>query len=219
MNLAEKAFFGLTGKIPEKEVSVRYNNKFSDYGANARITPCKIEFRMSSKWKNVDEDIQIGLMQELLARILKIKKTTMQMDLYSNFIKKLHLTIPKENSDGILLDSFKRVNEEYFSNLFDEPNLKWASKNFTRLGTYDYKKDLITVSSLFMDASEEFIDFIMYHELLHKKESFTSKNGRNYYHTKEFRQKEKAFKNKNIEKELKKFIRSKKHPLTRLFDW
>jgi len=219
MNFAEKAFFELTGKTPEKKIFVRYNNKFSDYGANARITPHKIEFRMSSKWKDIDEDIRIGLVQELFARMLKIKRTTMQMDLYNSFVKKLYLTIPKNNSDKILLESFKRVNEEYFSGLFDEPNLKWASKNFTRLGTYDYKRDLVTISSLFQDAPKEILDFIMYHELLHKQESFASKNGRNYYHTKSFRDKEKAFKNKNIEKELKKFIRNKKHPLRRFFEW
>jgi predicted metal-dependent hydrolase len=219
MNIAEKAYFELTEKHSDKEIYVKYNNKFSDYGANIRMNQYKIEARMSSKWKNIDENIQIGLLQELFAKMFKIRKTTMQMDLYNSFVKKLHLTIPKDNSDEILLDSFRRVNEEYFSGLFDEPNLRWASKNFTRLGTYDYKKDLVTISSLFNDAPEEFIDFIMYHELLHKKESFVSKNGRNYYHTKEFRQKEKAFKNKNIEKELKKFIRGKKHPLARLFEW
>jgi len=50
----------------------------------------------------------------------------------------------------------------------------------------------------------------MYHEILHKKHKFYTKNSRNYHHTSDFKKAEKSFANiKAVEAELK-YICSKK---------
>jgi hypothetical protein len=51
----------------------------------------------------------------------------------------------------------------------------------------------------------------MYHEMLHKKYKFNSKNGRSYHHTSQFRKKEKAYPNsEEIEKKLNSLAVRKK---------
>jgi hypothetical protein len=48
------------------------------------------------------------------------------------------------------------------------------------------------------------MDYVMYHEMLHKKHKFSSKGSRIMHHTKEFRSSESAFPNSEIiEKRLR----------------
>ena len=119
------------------------------------------------------------------------------MDMYNSFIKKLHLVVPKTNFDPTLESSFHRINEDYFDGLLEKPNLKFGKKTFSKLGSYEYATDTVTISKA-LENDFELIDYVMYHELLHKKHQFTSKNGRSHHHTKLFRQKEKAFPNSSL---------------------
>jgi len=205
MNIIEKAFNGL---FPDKEFtydySINYSGRFKDYNANVRLYNNKLEFHLSKKWRSINPEIRIGLIQELLLKILNKKTKTNNIDLYNNFIKNLHIAIPKTKSDPILEDSFNRVNEKYFLNL-EIPNMKWGRESFHKLGTYEYQTDTITISSIFKQlADAEVLDYIMYHELLHKKHKFKTTNQKTYAHTKNFKQDEKRFENQElIEKKLK----------------
>ena len=124
MNLAEEAFHTLhPDKEPEYDFSIKYSNKFKPYNANIRKYRNKIELNLSKKWKTVSKEIQIGLIQSLLLKLLGGKKTTQNIELYNIFMKKIHIAIPKTKSDPILEESFNRVNEKYFYNIIDETNL------------------------------------------------------------------------------------------------
>ena len=200
-------------KILNKEVSIKYSGKFKPYNANVHITPTKLTFNLSKEWKQVDNQIKTGLIQHLLMKIYGKKKNTTNIDLYSLFIKKLPSVTPKIHSHPILDDSFDRVNERYFFNIIEKPNLKFGSNSFSQLGSYEYQTDTITISSIFKE-NPKLLDYVMYHEMLHKKHSFKSKKGRSYYHTSDFRKDEKLFENSdNIEKELKKFISKSRRKL------
>ena len=174
---------------------------------------------MSKQWKSVSKEIQIGLIQELLVRVIKDKRRTSNMDLYNIFIKKAELAAPKTKTDEFLEKSFDRVNERYFYGMIEKPNLVWHN-SASRLGSYEYGSDTISISSILGDVNTDLLDYVMYHEMLHKKYKFVNKNGRNYHHTGHFRKKEKEFENQQqVERRLKtlRAPRRRNKPFNSLF--
>jgi len=212
--LVLKAFNEL---YPDKEFrftsSIRYSGKFADYNANVRQYDNHLDFRLSKKWRNISEEIVMGLLQELILKIISKKKKSTYIDLYNTFVKKLHLAIPKTKSHPVLEDSFDRINEKYFYGTIERPNLIWGKHSTTQVGLYDFKRDTITISSILRNAEQEILDYVMYHELLHKKTKFKSGNGRTLYHSKEFKNAERRFEGYEfMEKKLQKHISREKRP-------
>lgn len=221
MNIAEEAFNQL---YPEKrieyDISVKYHNKFKPYNANVKIRGKDLEFNLSKKWRSVGKEIQIGLIQSLLLKIFKDKKNTTNIDLYNIFIKRIHIAVPKTDIDPTLEKSFNRVNEKYFYGLVEMPNLVLGNSSIRKLGSYEYGSDTITISRIFENMDERLLDYIMYHEVLHKKHKFMSRNGRNYHHTPLFKKKEMEFEGREeTERDLKKILRmsQRKRLFSRLF--
>ena len=95
-----------------------------------------------------------------------------------------------------LAQSFDRVNTRYFGGTMERPRLTW-SRSFTgrKFGHYDHLKDLVMVSSTLDQARvpEFVVDYLMFHELLHKKHGVRWVNGRGYAHTREFYAEERQF--------------------------
>ncbi|MBI2548406.1 SprT-like domain-containing protein [Candidatus Woesearchaeota archaeon] len=209
MNLLEQAYIQL---FPESqfpyEASIIYSGKFVGYNANLKLYPRKniLEIAMSKQWQEIDIEITLGLIQVLLVKLFKKKRTTINMELYHLFMKHAHLAAPRIDAPPELVASFHRVNDKYFSGMMDQPNLIWGKESSRKLGSYDYGRDTITMSSLLQNVRQEVLDYIMYHELLHKKHKFAVKNGRSYHHTRIFKTDEQRFENAQaIEKELERF--------------
>ncbi len=104
-----------------------------------------------------------------------------------------------EHSAGIYHDiatAFDRVNATYFDGSLSSPRLTW-SRTFTvrKFGHYDRMRDTVMVSSTLdqEDVPQYAVDFIVYHELLHKKLGVRWNNGRITAHTPEFLREEKRF--------------------------
>jgi predicted metal-dependent hydrolase len=230
-NIAEKAYDELFSmnvfsneERENRHLIVKYNGKIKGYNANAKYNNASITFTLSRKMENVDEDIQIGLIQSLMIKIYKNKTSnirkikTDKMEMYETFIKGLSKYAKKQNYDPILEQSFLRVNETMFNNEMEKPNLIFASESFRKLGSYEYGTDTIHISSIFQELEEneiKFLDYVIYHELLHKKHLFETKNGRHHAHTKIFKEDEAKFA-KNIEEELNKFLRKKKYSMKKI---
>ena len=90
------------------------------------------------------------------------------------------------------------------------PNLIWGKESTHKLGSYDYGTDTVTISTILKDDLE-LLDYVMHHEMLHKKHKFKSKYGRTHAHTKAFRDDEKKFPNQPIlERRLERLARRKK---------
>ena len=206
---------------PDKElrysVSLKYSRKFKPYNANVKRYGDNLIFNFSRNWKKISKEIQIGLIQELLTRILKEKnKKTVNMELYNLFMKNVHISIPKTKTDDILEASFDRVNESYFNGMLDKPNLQWGNESVSKLGSYEYGSDTITISTIFKNE-KQLLDYVMYHEMLHKKFKFSSNNGRTIHHSAEFRKMEARFEDSGLmEKEISKL--AKRHRL-RIFNF
>ncbi len=95
-----------------------------------------------------------------------------------------------------LVDIFQRVNEQYFDGQLSQPRLVW-NKTIThrKMGHYQPASDTILIS-LTLDAPDipaYVIEFVVYHEMLHKKLGVQMVNGRHYAHTSAFRTAERQF--------------------------
>ncbi len=210
MNILEQAYQEL---YPEntnsRQLNIKYSGRFRAYNANIRMTPEKITINMSKQWKGVSPDIQKGLMHELLVKLFKTKKQTINMELYHHFIKSLSNVAPKTHTNPILQESFQRVNENLFNGMMNPPNLKFGN-GVNRLGTYEYATDTITISQILLE-NKELMDYVMYHEMLHKKHQYKAKPGRHLHHSTQFKRDEARFPNaEQLELELNKLVRKNK---------
>lgn len=92
--------------------------------------------------------------------------------------------------------SFERVNRRYFQEKMARPALQWNRLlTVATMGYYQALHDRVIISlSLDHSGVPEFVlDYVMYHELLHKKHGETRANGRRFVHTPEFRREERQF--------------------------
>jgi len=220
MSIVKDAYGKLTNKPFSFTATVKYSKRFSQYNANVRRADRELQFNLSRSWKKVNKEIVIGLLQELLIKILKLPHTkTTNIDLYNSFIKNLHKTSKRIKSDKTLIDSFNRVNGKYFHEIIEMPNLVWGNDTKRKLASYDYHTDNVTVSSLFQNSPQHILDYLVYHELLHKKLQFKNRGGRSIHHSTEFKKLEKQFDNsQEIEKEITRFLNVRSIPLlNRLF--
>lgn len=122
-------------------------------------------------------------------------------DEYARVLQALEM---KEPPDGLstrgkvfdLDEIFERVNDEYFAGRMPRPRLTW-NRTLTRrkLGHYQPATDTVMISiSLDHPRVPAYIlDYVMYHELLHKHLGIQEINGRRYAHTKAFKDEERKF--------------------------
>ncbi len=91
---------------------------------------------------------------------------------------------------------FDRVNAAYFGRALSTPRLTW-NKTLTqrKLGHYQFNTDTVMLSLSLDNAAVPpyAVEFVMYHELLHKHLGVKMLNGRRYAHTTEFRDAERRF--------------------------
>ncbi len=218
MKLTEEAFTTLFSEkdLENYQLKIKYTDKFKPYNANVRYTKNSFQFNLSKKWRTVSKEIQIGLIQGLMLKVFKENKKTINIDLYNNFMKHLHISIPKISNDAVLEESFNKINEKYFYGLIEKPNLTWHN-SIRRLGSYEYGTDTISISQV-LDNDKELLDYVMYHEVLHKKHKFHDRNGRTFHHTKEFKQMERKFENsEEMEDRIKGLMRQKRRIKFRWF--
>ena len=99
-----------------------------------------------------------------------------------------------------LASAFERINSEYFEGRIDAA-ITWSRKQPGRvrrrtLGSYCPMSRTVRINPVLDNASvpELFVDFIVYHEMLHAHVGIGDKGGRRVVHSREFREKERAFK-------------------------
>lgn len=91
---------------------------------------------------------------------------------------------------------FQRVNQRYFQGRLAQPRLRWSQGlNRRHLGHYRPLEDELQVSALLdrRDVPAEVLDFLMFHELLHKVLGISTAGGRRRSHTPAFRAAEARF--------------------------
>jgi hypothetical protein len=114
---------------------------------------------------------------------------------------------------------FAKLNRRYFDSGLDKPTLTWSQrKTRSILGHHDRVYETITISKS-LDSTqvpEWFVEFILYHEMLHIRHAARMINGRRYYHTAAFRQDERRFaKYEDSQRWLEQVARQRRVPRTR----
>jgi len=190
-----------------------YTRQLSDFNANIKLEARMITVKYNLQWKSVDSEIKIGLVQSLLLKLFKARKweqeySRINLNLYNDFVKRIPDFCEKTKTDPVLENSFHRVNGKFFSGILDLPNLTWGMHSTRKLASYNYHNDTVTVSKVFQDSRVELLDYLMYHELLHKQLKYKNNGTRNAFHTKKFKDAENIYPNKDlIEKEINSEIR------------
>ncbi len=91
---------------------------------------------------------------------------------------------------------FSKLNRRYFDSTLEKPALTWSQrKTRSILGHHDRVYETITISKS-LDSSQVpdwFVEYILYHEMLHIRHLARMINGRRYYHTTAFRLDERRF--------------------------
>jgi len=111
---------------------------------------------------------------------------------------------------------FSRLNKKFFDGVLEKPTLTWSQrKTRTILGHHDRVYETITISKTLdsPEVPEWFVEYILYHEMLHMKHAARFINGRRYYHTAAFRQDERRFPQYNeAQRWLERFARRRRMP-------
>lgn len=92
--------------------------------------------------------------------------------------------------------SFARVNAAYFDNQMPRPTLVWnRTLTARKFGHYQPSRDTVMLSVTLDDPQVPayVVDFVLYHELLHKKHGSSLVNGRRLAHSPGFRAEERQF--------------------------
>ncbi|MFW6359624.1 MAG: hypothetical protein ACOC0N_10500, partial [Chroococcales cyanobacterium] len=92
---------------------------------------------------------------------------------------------------------FLTINAEYFGGKLEQPRLCWNQQLTRRkFGHYEKARDRVVISQTLDDAKipQFVVEFVLYHELLHKQQGVQWSKGRLMAHTPEFRRCERRFK-------------------------
>jgi hypothetical protein len=112
--------------------------------------------------------------------------------------------------------SFDRVNATYFGGALPKPVLVWNQRLTARIfGHYQPTRDRVMLSVSLDDATvpASVVDFVMYHELLHKKHGVPMVNGRRIAHSPAFRAEERRFKDyAEAQRQLENLARRQRSP-------
>ena len=114
---------------------------------------------------------------------------------------------------------FTKINRRYFGGAVAKPTITWSQRR-TRsiLGHHDHLYDTITISKTLdsTDVPEWFVEYILYHEMLHIRHPARLIKGRRYYHTSAFRLDERRFSRyQEAQKWLERIARVRRVPRAR----
>lgn len=110
-----------------------------------------------------------------------------------------HRRPPESAGQGAWVDlgrAFERVNGGYFGGVLPRPHLAWSPQvRRQEFGRYDASADTVWLNPVLDDAHLPpfVVDYVLYHELLHKALGSRVHAGRRQVHTTAFRQAERRF--------------------------
>ncbi|KYK31469.1 MAG: hypothetical protein AYK19_03740 [Theionarchaea archaeon DG-70-1] len=185
---------------------------YADIKHSIRRRNGRIYMRISDVFIDAPQDVLLSVGRILLAKLNKNQVNQKDRIIYNQYVSSEKL---QEKASKIVLNrkkrvkiikghyrdldkSFERVNKEYFNGAMEKPVLTWSVKRAKRtLGRYDPDRDIVFISRMLdsLKVPEELLDFIMYHELLHKKHGIKKEGRRRRIHTPQFKADEKKFRN------------------------
>ena len=204
------AFHHLGGNRPLPTVDVRFY-PYAGLRHTIRLRSGQVYVRLSDICKDSPPEVLRSLAFVLVARLLGKKIPAVHDRVYREYSLTPELMrssdIARRNrgrkmistSRGNVYDLdkiFNKLNRKYFDSSLEKPTLTWSQrKTRSILGHHDRVYETITISKS-LDSKQVpdwFVEFIVYHEMLHIKHLARMINGRRYYHTAAFRLDERRF--------------------------
>ncbi|MGA9995719.1 MAG: SprT-like domain-containing protein [Pyrinomonadaceae bacterium] len=205
-----EAFRQLASQRQPPEVEVRFY-PYAGLHHTIRVRSGRVYVRISDIFKNAPTDVHRALAFILVARLLSKKTPDVHERVYRLYActpdvlrasdlarrRRGHKIISTARGSVYDLNRmFDRLNRRHFAGSLEKPTLTWSQRR-TRsiLGHHDGVYDTITISKSLdaRDVPEWFVEYILYHEMLHIKHPAKLINGRRYYHTNAFRAEEQRF--------------------------
>jgi hypothetical protein len=196
-----------------------------------RVRAGRVYVRLSDLFQTAPPEVIRALAFLLVARLLSRKTPRDQERIYRSYAFSPQLLRASDiarrqrgrkvisSSLGQVYDLeriFSRLNRRYFDGEIEKPVLTWSRRRARSiLGHHDAAHDTITVSKALdsREVPEWFVEYIVFHEMLHIKHPARIINGRRYYHTSAFRSEEQSFRRyKDAQEWLDRVVR-KRHEL------
>ena len=193
-----------------------------------RVRGGRVYVRLSDVFQKAPADVMRALAFLLVARLLSRKVPPAHERVYRAYafspqvLRASDITRKKRgrkvisSAQGKFYDLdrlFARLNRHYFDSEIEKPQLTWSKRRARSiLGHHDAVHKTITISKILdsREVPEWFVEYILYHEMLHIKHPARIINGRRYYHTAAFRSEEQRFARYEASQEwLERVVRKK----------
>src|ERR671926_628945 len=206
-----EAFRTLAPKRAVPEVDVRYY-PYAGLNHTIRLRSGRVYVRLSDIFKSAPVNVHRALAFILVSKLLRRKSAPQLYErVYRDYafspevLRASDLARKKRGRKMVssaqgsaynLARMFQKLNQRFFDGGLEQPTLTWSQRRTrTILGHHDGVHDTIVISKTLdsEDVPEWFVEYILYHEMLHIKHPARLINGRRYYHTKAFRTDEQRF--------------------------
>lgn len=203
----QEAFRRLAPKRLAPDLDVRYY-PYAGLNHTIRLRSNRIYVRIADIFADAPDEAHQALACILVAKLLRRKVPETYNKIYRDFACTPDLLrradLARRGRGRKVLTSargrvydldkiFARVNRQHFDDGIAKPQLSWSRARTRRiLGHMDAAHDAIVISRTLdsTDVPQWFVEFIMFHEMLHIKHPARIVGGRRLYHTKAFRQDE-----------------------------
>ncbi|MGQ0762342.1 MAG: SprT-like domain-containing protein [Acidobacteriota bacterium] len=217
-------------RLDDAAIEVRFY-PYAGLHHTIRVRSGRVYVRLSDVFESAPPDVMHALAFLLVARLLSRKapaahEKTYRAYAYSpNVLRASDIARQKRGRKVFssargkvydLTELFERINRRYFDGEIEKPVLTWSKRRAKRiLGHHDAVHNTITISKALdaRDVPEWFVEYILYHEMLHIKHPAKLINGRRYYHTPAFRSEEQRFPRYQASQEWLDRVVRKQHEL------
>jgi len=182
LTITDNSYSMLSVKTKKEMVAVRLHKIFLDAGSDVLNEIAK--FIKDRKRKT-----------PLISKFIRQNSNRLKKSSYRR------LNIKNQGKYHDLFDIYMSINNEYFEGKITS-SITWGTKckspsvRKRTIGSYNKHSNIIRINPV-LDTKRVphyFIEFIVYHEMLHADIDIKEKNGRRVIHSKEFRQRERLFK-------------------------
>lgn len=202
------AFRQLASQRQPPEVEVRFY-PYARPHHTIRARSGRVYVRISDIFKNAPQDVHRAIAFILVARLLSKKTPEFHERVYRAYASKPDVlrasdrarrrrgkvVSPTRGSVYDLNRMFDRLNRSYFEGKLEKPTLTWSQRRTRSILGHHDGVGTITISKLLDERTvpQWFVEYILYHEMLHIKHPSKLINGRRVYHTNSFRAEEQRF--------------------------
>jgi len=197
-------------KPDETTVEIRFY-PYAGLHHTIRVRAGRVYVRISDLFQTAPPEVIRALAFLLVARLLSRKPPRDQERIYRSYAFSPELLrasdIARRQRGRKVISSaigqvydleriFAKLNRRYFDGEIEKPVLTWSKRRARSiLGHHDAAHETITISKILdsREVPEWFVEYILFHEMLHIKHPALIVNGRRYYHTTAFRAEEQSY--------------------------